>query len=111
MPSELAQAAKKIRADVKAAAAAKSLPPHPDGITFKVTSGTAAAMTEIRVDALNVPLAWAAPRDEDGVRHYTRDWKELEGALLEIVARHYQADGKNSFASVSIDFDTQAEEG
>jgi hypothetical protein len=107
MASELAQAASKVRAGIKAAVAAGELPPYPEGITFRVRSGRASLMTEVEVYVLGAPEAWCFTRDEWEVRRPSPASRELQAALLEIIGRHYESDGRHRFAGVTIDAETR----
>lgn len=122
MASELAQTAAKIRTGIGAAVKAGTLPPYPDGITFRVGAVAGVLATEIRVWACGVPLEWAPPAWAGaglsrGAVPYggdlflvrSREWLDLEAALLAVVALHYQADGLRTFASVDIDYTPEAD--
>jgi hypothetical protein len=106
MPSPLAEAAKAIRADIKAAVAAGTLPGRPDGITFSVRTERASLMTAINVGVLAVPDSWMRTGDA-GSRRPSAEWQALESALKDIARRHYQADGQGRFISVYADADTR----
>lgn len=110
MASELAETRERIRADVRAAVKAGALPPYPDGITFRVGAVAGVLATEIQIWACGVPMEWAPPARAaaasggDPFRVRSRGWLDLEAALLGVVARHYQADGLRSFATVRISY-------
>lgn len=110
MPSELAKSAASIRAAVKAAVTAKTLPPYPDGITFRVQSRRGAQVNAIDIEALHVPRAWAVPRDKFGISRPSAAWSALEAALTGIAAAHYKADGRGAFLALVIDPDTEIKE-
>jgi hypothetical protein len=103
----LAQAAKAVRADIKAAVTANSLPPHPEGITFRVRCERASLMTAVRVEILNVPRSWLYDDRPGAVNRPSPASLILRSALTRIAARHYHADGQGSFITAEIDLETE----
>jgi hypothetical protein len=105
MTSALAAAAKAIRADIKVARAAKTLPPHPEGIVIRVTSRRASLMTAIDIDVSGAPHSWAYSGGNGAVSRPSPANLTLREALRRIAGRHYQAGGpgdQGSFINVAI---------
>lgn len=101
MTSPLAQAAAKIRADIKAGA--PELPPYPAQAVIRVRSRRASLMSAIDVEVENVPRSWLI---EDGTPNRRSNASLLLAhALREITERHYEADGRGSFISVQFHFE------
>jgi hypothetical protein len=104
-----AEAAKLIRADIKAAGTNSELGTYPGGITFTVRTQKASFMSAIEVTINSAPPGWAYtddPRGIPGLRQVSEDCKRLGGALRAIIARHFQADGSIYFADVQLDTGT-----
>lgn len=100
--SSLAEAAARTRADVKAAAESGDLPPHPDGVRFRVRSERGSLMTAIVIYVVNVPREWALDDYPGAVNQLSPAIKLLRDALQAIAARHHKADGSSSFIDVQI---------
>lgn len=97
--SPLAQAASAVRSDVKAAVADCTLPPYPDGITFRVRSERASLMQSVDIDVCNVPCDWLIDKSI-GVNRVSEAWTALPEALQSIAERHWDADGSMTFIGV-----------
>lgn len=100
--SPLAEAAARIRADVKAAVAAGELPPYPDGVKFRVRSERASLMTAINIYVVNVPRSWAYDCSPGAINRMSAANLLLREALRTIAERHYTADGSGSFIDVQV---------
>lgn len=109
MASPLAEAAKAIRADIKAAVAARSLPPHPAGITFRVRCERAALMSVIDIAVQNAPRSWAYTAARGGGIRSSDAVLQLRAALTRIAARRYPPDDQGRFVTADIDFETVTE--
>lgn len=100
--SPLAEAAARIRADVKAAVAAGELPPYPNGVKFRVRSERASLMTAINIYVVNVPRSWAYDCSPGAINRMSAANLLLREALRTIAERHYTADGSGSFIDVQV---------
>jgi hypothetical protein len=87
----LAEAAKAVRADIKAALAGKTLPHCPDGIKIRVRGEHASLMTSIDIHVDNAPATWTIASPER---------RAMDKALTEIASRYYTPDNRGSFISV-----------
>lgn len=90
-----AEKAASIRADIKAAVKAGKLT-APAGVKFSVQTERASLMSAINVTIKGVPAGWAAMQTP-------AECRELAGKLAQIIARHYRADGRHSFAEVRLE--------
>lgn len=91
------QKAAKVRADVKAALKAGAFGQLPEGLKISVRTEYASLMSAINVTIKGAADEWAA----------TPACEALGRDLLEIVARHYEWDGRHRFADVSLDDGTR----
>jgi hypothetical protein len=105
-PSPLAQAAAKIRAGIKAAAANRALPAYPDGVTFRVRSRRASLMQAIDIEVLGVPRSWLYESRPGAVNRPSPAWLLLRDALEQLAGRHFAATGSTSFIGVQVDSGT-----
>jgi hypothetical protein len=105
-PSPLAQAAAKIRADIKTAAANRTLPDYPEGVTFRVRSRRASLMQAIDIEVLGVPRSWLYESRPGAVNRPSPAWLLLRDALERTAARHFAANGSTSFIDVQVDSET-----
>jgi hypothetical protein len=105
MPSTLTEAAKAIRADIKAAVKDGTLPPYPEGVTFRVRSVRASLMAAIEITAVGVPRSWAHTGGGLAVSRPSPASLILCDALTRIAARHYRADGQTSFISADFEYE------
>ena len=105
--SPLARCAAEIRADIKTAVTAGTLPPYPDGITFSVTKQTGAASTAIFIELLNAPRSWLLDSTPGVVNRRSPEFSQLRDALIQIAARRLDADGFASAIYVQADPETE----
>lgn len=96
MTSPLAEAAAKIRADIRAAGAEQDLPPYPPQAVITVRALT----TAIVIEAGNVPHSWLV--QEGTQARLSVAALALKSALLQIARRHFEADGRTSFLDVQF---------
>ena len=79
----------------------------PAGLRISVRTGYASLMSEIRVTIKGAPDEWAligaATGSGDNARCPTRECRALGDALMAIIGRYYDANGKTCFATVSLD--------
>lgn len=101
------QKAAKVRADVKAALKAGTLGKLPAGLKISVRTEYASLMSAINVTIKGAPDGWAFTVTEVEPGYSRRNVTPACGALgrqlLEIVARHFEWDGRHRFADVSLD--------
>jgi hypothetical protein len=100
-----ADAAKLIRADIKAAAKGGKFGTYPQGVTFGVRTESASLCSEIKVIIKGAPGDWALeddPRGIPGLTVISGDLLELTRALKPIVRRHFQPDGSIYFAFIYL---------
>jgi hypothetical protein len=107
--SPLAQCAARIRADIKSAARAGTLPPYPDGTTFRVTIQTAAAHSAIYIELLDVPRPWLLDTTPGVINRRSPEFALLRETLMQIAARRLDAAGHASSIYVQSDPDTEIE--
>ena len=71
----------------------------PAGLRISVRTGYASLMSEITVTIKGAPCEWALT----SARLFTPECQALGDALMAIIGRYYDANGKTSFATVSLD--------
>jgi hypothetical protein len=107
--SPLAQCATRIRADIKSAAGAGTLPPYPDGTTFRVTIQTGAAHSAIFIELLDVPRPWLHDSTPGVINRRSPEFSLLCETLRQIAARRLDAAGHASSIYVQSDPETEIE--
>lgn len=105
--SPLARCAAEIRADIKAAVTAGTLPPYPDGITFSVTKQTGAAFTAIFVELRNAPRSWLLDSTPGAVNRRSPEFARLHEAITQIAARRLDDGGFAAAVYVQADPETE----
>lgn len=105
--SPLARCAAEIRADIKAAVKVGTLPPYPDGITFRVTKQTGAASTAIFIELLNAPRPWLLDNTPGVINRRSPGFALLHEALRQIAARRLDHGGFASAIYVQSDPETE----
>jgi hypothetical protein len=107
--SPLARCAAEIRAEIKSAVAAGTLPPYPDGITFSVTLQTGAASTAIFIELRNAPRPWLADSTPGVINRRSPQFARLHEELTQIAARRLAGGGFASAVHVQSDPETEKE--
>jgi hypothetical protein len=105
--SPLGRCAAEIRADIKAAVNAGTLPPYPDGITFQVTKQTGAASTAIFIELVNAPRPWLLDSTPGVINRRSPEFARLHEALKQIADRRLGAGGLASAVYVQSDPETE----
>jgi hypothetical protein len=105
--SPLARCAAEIRAGIKSAVAAGTLPPYPDGITFSVTTQTGAASAAIFIELRNAPRPWLADSTPGVINRRSPQFTRLHEALKQIAARRLADGGFTGTVYVQSDPETE----
>lgn len=105
--SPLARCTAEIRADIKAAATAGTLPPYPDGITFSVTKQAGAASTTVFIELRNAPRSWLLDTTPGVVNRRSPEFTRLHEELTQIARRRLNAGGFASSVWVQADPETE----